>query len=147
MNDLKQWYDKPEQLQALRADPIAYFASRQDLIAGTFAGEIYLLLSDAASKIMTHDDSNSWGLTGAYRSTDERLGGAAVSFRLDSSGGQRMARLTGNNQGEMMAIVLDDEVFSAPRLNATISDNGISRSISASMESVESVESATASVA
>ena len=125
VNDLKQWYDKPEQLQALRADPIAYFASRQDLIAGTFAGEIYLLLSDAASKIMTHDDSNSWGLTGAYRTTDDRLGGAAVAFRLDSSGGQRMARLTGNNQGEMMAIVLDDEVFSAPRLNATISDNGI----------------------
>lgn len=124
VNDLKQWYDKPEQLQALRADPVAYFAAR-DLIAGEFGGEIYLLLSDAAAKTMTHDDAGSWGLTGAYRTTDPRLGGAAVSFRLDSAGGQRMARLTGNNRGEMMAIVLDDEVFSAPNLNDTISDNGI----------------------
>ncbi len=125
VNDLKQWYDKPEQLQALRADPVAYFADRQDLIAGTFGDEIYLLLADSPAKKMTHDDDDSWGLTGAYRTTDERLGGSAVAFRLDSSGGQRMARLTGANQGELMAIVLDDEVFSAPRLNATITDNGI----------------------
>ena len=125
VNDLKQWYDTPEQLQALRADPVAYFGSRYDLVAGQFGGESYLLLNDGAAKSMTHDDSGAWGLTNAYKTVDPRLGGAAVAFRLDAAGGQRMARLTGANQGEPMAIVLDDEVFSAPTLNATISDNGI----------------------
>jgi len=125
INDLKQWYDKPEQLQQLRADPVAYFGSRYDLVAGQFGGETYLLLADNAAKSMTHDDGGTWGLTNAYRTVDPRLGGAAVGFRLDASGAQRMARLTGANQGQAMAIVLDDEVFSAPTLNATISDSGI----------------------
>ncbi len=125
VNDPKQWYDTPEQMQQLRADPVAYFASRYDLVAGEFGGETYLLLADSATKAMTHDDGGAWGLTGAFRTTDQRLGGAAVAFRLDPAGGQRMARLTGNHRGEMMAIVLDDEVFSAPNLNDTITDNGI----------------------
>ena len=36
-----------------------------------------------------------------------------------------MAVLTGQHVGEPMAIVLDDEVYSAPRLNSTISDSGV----------------------
>ncbi len=124
LNDLKQWYDKPAELEALKAAPVEYFAAR-NLTVGEFAGELYLLLYDSDAKSLTHRGGASWGLTNAYRTTDQRLGAAAVGFQLDQNGGQRMAQLTGTHVGEPMAIVLDDEVYSAPRLNSTISDSGV----------------------
>ncbi len=124
LNDLKQWYDKPAELEALKANPSAYFAAR-NLSVGEFAGDLYLLLYDSEAKTLTHRSGATWGLTNAYRTVDERLGASAVGFQLDQSGGQRMAQLTGSNVGEPMAIVLDDEVYSAPRLNSTISDSGV----------------------
>ncbi|MEY4117640.1 MAG: hypothetical protein RLZZ116_968 [Planctomycetota bacterium] len=124
INDLKQWYDKPADLEALKANPSAYFSAR-NLAAGEFGGEIYLLLYDSTAKSLTHKDGTAWGLTNAYRTIDQRLGSSAVGFQLDQAGGQRMAVLTGQHVGEPMAIVLDDEVYSAPRLNSTISDSGV----------------------
>ena len=124
VNDLKQWYDKPAELAALKANPQAYFMQR-NLVAGEFAGDIYLLLYDSQAKSLTHRDGANWGLTNAYRTVDQRLGAAAVGFQLDQNGGQRMSQLTGSHVGEPMAIVLDDEVYSAPRLNSMISDSGV----------------------
>jgi SecD/SecF fusion protein len=125
INDLKQWYEKPAERDALLADPAAYFASRYRLVVGEFGGEMYALLYDSDAKAMTHRDGSAWGLTNAYRTVDQRLGSAAVGFQLDSGGGQRMARLTGAHVNQPMAIVLDDQVFSAPNLNSTISDSGV----------------------
>ncbi len=124
INDLKQWYEKPAELERLRADPAGFFAAR-NLVAAEFAGEIYVLLYDSPANAMTHRDGANWGLTNAYRTVDQRLGAAAVGFQLDQNGGQRMAALTGAHVGEPMAIVLDDQVYSAPRLNSTISDSGV----------------------
>ena len=124
VNDLKQWYEKPAELEALKANPAAYFSARM-LTAGEFGGEIYLLLYDSEAKSLTHRDGASWGLTNAFRTVDQRLGASAVGFQLDQAGGQRMAQLTGAHVGEPMAIVLDDEVYTAPRLNSTISDSGV----------------------
>ncbi|MFM7133785.1 MAG: protein translocase subunit SecD, partial [Planctomycetota bacterium] len=125
LNDLKQWYEKPEELEALKADPVGYFSSRYRLVAGEFGGEYYILLHDSDAKAMTHRDGSAWGLTNAFRTVDQRLGASAVGFELDQNGGQRMARLTGAHVGEPMAIVLDDEVYSAPNLNSQISASGI----------------------
>ena len=124
VNDLKQWYEKAAELEALKANPPVYFAQR-NLVAGEFGGEIYLLLYDSEANSMTHRDGAAWGLRNAFRTVDQRLGSAAVGFQLDQAGGQRMARLTGAHVGEPMAIVLDDEVYTAPRLNSTIADSGV----------------------
>ncbi len=124
LNDLKQWYAKPAELDALRADPVGYFAAR-NLVAGQFGGEYYVLLHDSPAKAMTRNDGSQWALIGARRDVDPRLGSAAVSFQLDQLGGQRMAQLTGPNINLPMAIVLDDQVYSAPNLNDRISDTGI----------------------
>lgn len=124
VNDLKQWYDKAEELEALKANPESFFAMR-NLVAAESAGEIYLLLYDSPAKSLTHSDGAPWGLTNAYRTVDQRLGSEAVGFQLDQAGGQRMSQLTGAHVGEPMAIVLDDEVYSAPRLNSMISDSGV----------------------
>ena len=40
-----------------------------------------------------------------------------VSFRFDSAGGRKFGQATQQNVGQLLAIVLDDKVISAPRVN------------------------------
>jgi protein-export membrane protein SecD len=47
-----------------------------------------------------------------------------VSFTLNASGAQRFGRVTGQNINRQFAIVLDDEVISAPVIRAQIFANG-----------------------
>jgi len=63
-------------------------------------------------------------LKGAYPSRDE-TGHPAVSFNLNADGAQRMGRTTEENIGKMLAIVLDNKIQSAPRINSRITDSGI----------------------
>src|SRR5215471_8612418 len=63
-------------------------------------------------------------LKGAYPSRDE-TGHPAVSFNLNADGAQRMGRTTEENVGKMLAIVLDNKIQSAPRINSRITDSGI----------------------
>jgi preprotein translocase subunit SecD len=63
-------------------------------------------------------------LKGAYPSRDE-TGHPAVSFNLNADGAQRMGRTTEENIGKMLAIVLDNKIQSAPRINGRITDSGI----------------------
>jgi preprotein translocase subunit SecD len=48
----------------------------------------------------------------------------AVSFTLSNDGAKRMGQLTESNIGRYLAIVLDNKVFSAPRIDGRITDNG-----------------------
>ncbi|MHB9878510.1 protein translocase subunit SecD [Pacificimonas sp. ICDLI1SI03] len=47
-------------------------------------------------------------------------GSAVVSFNFDSTGARRFARVTQQNTGKPFAIILDDVVISAPRINEPI---------------------------
>ncbi|MCA8907867.1 MAG: protein translocase subunit SecD [Rhodospirillaceae bacterium] len=47
-------------------------------------------------------------------------GSPVVSFTFDGAGGRRFGTLTSENVGGFLAIVLDDEVISAPRINSAI---------------------------
>jgi len=49
----------------------------------------------------------------------------AVSFTLTPDGARRFEQVTGPNIGQLLAIVLDGKIQSAPRINAQISDSGI----------------------
>ncbi len=62
--------------------------------------------------------------------TYDKAGLPAVSFNLNTVGAGKMFKLTLANQPDgnffrQMAIILDDRVLSAPRLNTAISSNGI----------------------
>ena len=57
-------------------------------------------------------------------STDDR-GLPAVGITLDREGGQIFQRATGNNVGNRLAIVLDGEIVSAPRIDQRLSNNFI----------------------
>jgi len=53
-------------------------------------------------------------------------GKPVVSFRLNAEGTKKFADLTKNNIGKILAIVLDDEVVTAPKINSAIlGGNGI----------------------
>jgi preprotein translocase subunit SecD len=84
---------------------------------GGTGGESYYVVQQVAS--VTGRD-----LKGAYPSRDEN-GRPAVSFNLNADGSQRFGRVTGENVGKQLAIVLDKVIQSAPRINSRISDSGI----------------------
>ncbi len=50
----------------------------------------------------------------------DNLQGNVVSMSMDNDGAKAWARLTGNNIGKQVAIVLDDMVYSYPRVNSAI---------------------------
>lgn len=94
----------PEDMQLLRGDP------------KRAQGGYYLVSRVAA---VTGKD-----LRTARRSVDE-WNNPAVSFSLNADGARRFEKVTGENIGKPLAIILDGKVQSAPTINARISDSGI----------------------
>ncbi len=124
INDLRQWYRTPEELNFLQADPTSFFAQQRGLVAAERDGRYYLLLYTTANRSITHGGDLRWSVRRAARDIDQQ-GRPAVSFTLDSTGGALMNRLTGPHVGEPMAIVLDGQVYSAPTLQSQIGSRGI----------------------
>ena len=124
VHQLKQWTDSPEELAAASSNPVGFFAAGRNLVASSRDGVPYLLMYTDQPRSMTHDRGTTWSLQSAGRTVDD-LGRPAVSFRLDTNGGRLMGRLTQANKLRPMGIVLDGRVYSAPRINGTISTSGI----------------------
>jgi SecD/SecF fusion protein len=95
---------------------------RRGLVGQEYGGQFYVLLGNSEDLAMTSDEG--WKLTSVTRSQDD-LGKPAVSFSLDGIGAGLLGNLTGPNVGRQMAIVLDGELMSAPRLNDRLSSGGI----------------------
>lgn len=63
-------------------------------------------------------------LKNARRGQDQ-FGAPVVEFTLTADAGKRFEKLTRENQGQILAILLDGKIISVPRINATIRDQGI----------------------
>ncbi len=125
INDLSQWYDTPDQLASLQANPVAYFRSPSwNLVAGERDLKYYLLLYTTKDKTITHEEGRTWSVVGTSLTVDN-LGRDAVLFRLDAPGGAAMKRLTTAHVNDPMAIVLDGQVYSAPTIVQSIGNSGI----------------------
>ncbi len=59
-------------------------------------------------------------LVSATPSTDPQTGEFVLSFRLDSEGTRLFCRITRENTGQRFAILLDNQVLTAPRINEPI---------------------------
>ncbi|MDA3890437.1 MAG: protein translocase subunit SecDF [Salinivirgaceae bacterium] len=59
-------------------------------------------------------------VTNAHKEYAQGRGDAEVSMSMNAEGAKTWARLTGNNIGKAIAIVLDDYVYSAPNVNSEI---------------------------
>ena len=59
-------------------------------------------------------------LVDAQATFDQRTNEPVVSFRFDSKGAQRFGQATQQNVGKLFAIILDDQVISAPQIREPI---------------------------
>jgi preprotein translocase subunit SecD len=68
------------------------------------------------------------GVTGEYLANAEvgfsEMGTPEVLFTMNRKGGDLMGKLTGDNTGRRMAIVLDDKIMSAPVIQSQITERG-----------------------
>ena len=84
--------------------------------AGDGDGTVYYLVKKVAA--VTGSD-----LRGANPTIDEN-NRPAVRFTLTSEGARKFGKVTGENIGRTLAIILDNRVFSAPRIEGRITDDG-----------------------
>src|SRR3546814_6845448 len=59
-------------------------------------------------------------LIDASQGYDQRTNEPVVNIRFNSSGGRKFARVTQENTGKPFAIILDNQVISAPNINEPI---------------------------
>jgi len=112
-------------------DPYQWFPLREgqerpnpNVVTERYAGRRYVLLENRKGyRMLQRAGLPPWSLKAAPGS--DSLGRPAVRFDLDPRGGRLMGDLTDANKGNFMAILLDDEVYSAPVIRATIYSSGI----------------------
>lgn len=125
-------------------------AADQQALAAMFGGTLppdvealpqELKTSDGRTQSVWWPVTRSSPLTGAdlknARRDADRFGTPAVNFLLTAEAGQRFQELTRANQGQLLAIVLDRKILSAPRINAVIAERGIIEGGNFTIESAE----------
>lgn len=112
-----------------RNDEYLWFPVRGDresygsLVLGTWGGKEYVLLCNRAPHLLLRSSGQPWQLSRANAGPDE-LGRPAVNFEMDARGAKLFFELTNTHKERPMAILLDDEVYSAPNIKSAISDRG-----------------------
>lgn len=119
INKIEDWFDDVEGFRALREDPASYFANRYGLIVEEYNGEYYVLLHDEPGLRLTKAEGD-WSVQSASPGTD-RFGRPAINFQMDAMGARLLRELTEPNVGRNMAVLLDDEVYTAPSINEALS--------------------------
>jgi SecD/SecF fusion protein len=124
VNQIENWYTSTAELAFLQADPAAFFASRGYVGDMSREGEYYILCWDVRGKRLTADEGD-WRVKGAQESADE-LGKPSIAFQMDPLGGTLLGNMTREpaKTNNKMAILLDDQVYTAPRLQSAISRSG-----------------------
>ena len=97
---------------------------RNDAILDKFAGNTYVLASNTPNETLLHErGEDAWRLVNARPDSDQ-LGNFAVAFSMNEIGAGRFFELTRENLERPMAILLDDEIISAPTIRAAIRRHG-----------------------
>ncbi|MEM7682597.1 MAG: protein translocase subunit SecD [Planctomycetota bacterium] len=140
VDDLEQFIDEPEDRERLldirdelltttdasvvgplQAEVAQAFVSRR-LMARHHAGDFYVLLGNRPG-VDAMTGEQDWEVRSVGRTQDE-LGRPALLFSVDKTGEGLLAGITGPNIGEIMAVLLDGRVITAPNLNDELSTGG-----------------------
>ncbi|GAB4555694.1 MAG: hypothetical protein Tsb0013_18480 [Phycisphaerales bacterium] len=126
INKVLDWVNQDAgNLRAIQEDAPTYFRDNYGIIVEERPedGQFYVLLNDSSGMRLTQQEGD-WSLAKSFTSQDQ-LGRPAIGFRMDARGADRLGALTGANVGRNMAILLDGRVYTAPRLRARISNQGV----------------------
>jgi len=94
-------------------------------ITAQFGNKTYVLASNKPDETLLHQTkTRQWKLERAEPTTD-RLGRRAIGFFLDERGGRKFAKITGNNIGRPLCILLDGIAISAPNIDSRVGREGI----------------------
>ncbi len=113
-----------------RGLPYAWFALNdpsgfEHLIQDDYEGRTYVLLSnDPQLSMLQIPGQTRWRLDQAFPDRDDR-GQPAVGFQFNDAGALIFSNLTASNLKRPMAILLDNEVYSAPYIQSAISSRGV----------------------
>lgn len=121
LNKVETWFRSSADYERFAASPSAFFANMRYVVE-TYDGEPYMLCYDVPGMRLTQAEGN-WQVAGAGRTADE-IGKPAVRFDMDALGGSKLGELTGANVNRQMAVLLDDQVYTAPNLQSRISSQG-----------------------
>ena len=115
---------RPVCLASGRAQPIRWDGPGREG-AASVSQKIQRCLSTERRMVFGQQSGCDYGadLRTARESSDE-FGKPGVSFNLTADGAARFGRVTEENIGKQLAIVLDGKVQSAPRINGRITDSG-----------------------
>jgi len=107
-------------VKASQAEP----RSLSGLATAEYAGRTYVLLSNHRDHRMIRERLvGGWRLVSVDEGMD-RYGRPAIDFSLDEAGASKFHALTSAHVGQRMAILLDDQFFSAPNIESAISSSG-----------------------
>ncbi len=98
--------------------------SYSGLVVEEYAGKNYVLLYHDPAFMMLNTGPGGWSLRSA-KPTPDQSGRWGVGFTFDSLGAKLFGKLTSANIERRMAVLLDDEVYSAPVIQSVISSEGI----------------------
>ncbi len=104
---------------------------RMEEMNGIVAAELFLVEAESQ---LTGKALETAGVNINQGQTGANAGAAIVELRMNRDGARRFARITGDNTGRRLAIVLDNRVFMAPNIRSKI-PNG--QAIIEGMESIE----------
>ncbi|MFN7375407.1 MAG: protein translocase subunit SecD [bacterium] len=123
LNKLDGWLHDKKAYDTLAAlGPAAYFGTL-GYVVEEYDGEYYMLAWDLPGLRLTQAEGN-WAVTGAG-STIDQIGKPAINFNMDVLGASKLGDLTTANIQRQMAVLLDDQVYTAPTLQGRITNSGL----------------------
>lgn len=121
VNKIENWLNSVADADELKASAATFFG-RRGYIGEEYKGEYYILCWDRRDMRLTEQDG-AWSLAAAYQGVDQ-VGRPAIDFRMDALGASKLGALTEGNVQKNMAVLLDDEIYTAPRLQSRIAGQG-----------------------
>lgn len=113
---LQRFLELPEVQRALPRDVSLHLQSQPVGVGARTYRRLYVLEREP---FMTGED-----LEDAVAGRDPQFNQSQVQFELSRAGGRRFSQFTGQHIGDFLAIVLDDEVMSAPVVRDRIASRG-----------------------
>lgn len=124
INQIENWITSKAEAEALQADETnaKFLAKLRSYVVESYAGEAYMLCWDVRGSRLTPTEG-SWAVASARPGTDN-LGKPNIAFEMNANGAKLLGDLTRGHVKDSMAVLLDDEVYTAPTLQSEISSSG-----------------------